>query len=72
MLESTEINHKEDFAHCKECDDINMSIGFKLLITRFYHCVIILKCLRLLLIIKSTLKIAVSITFKYWEGKKRI
>lgn len=28
MLESTEINHKKDFSHCKEQDDINVSIGF--------------------------------------------
>lgn len=30
MLESTEINHKKDFAHCKEWDDINVYIAFKL------------------------------------------
>lgn len=29
MLEPTEINHKKDFAHCKQWDDINISTSFK-------------------------------------------
>lgn len=35
MLESTEINQKKDFSHFKEWDDINVSVGFKLVVTFF-------------------------------------
>lgn len=36
MLESPEINHKKDFAHCKEWDDINVYIAFKLVSAFFF------------------------------------
>lgn len=39
MLESTEINHKKDFSHCKEWDDRNVSIGFKLVVNFFFFLV---------------------------------
>lgn len=70
----TGINHKKDFAHCKEQGDINVFIAFKLLVKFqvFFHSTIILKGPTLLFIIRHTLQIAVSIVFKYAEGKKNI
>lgn len=64
----TDINHIKDFAHCKEWGDINVSIDFELLVT--FH-VFSLYLLYIYIII-CTLQRAVSIAFKYGEGKNNV